>query len=140
MIGDTIATADQGATTGNLPDNSAGVTTYRKRNQDNFGAEYAFKGTSYDYLIRVRNSYESPNVALGYRLTRHNCEWSLTKRPAAGVRAIPLIVSLTCRYDPDLGDPVLVKALAGHACMTWSTRTIVGSVGGFLQSQLNFES
>lgn len=140
MIGETIGTVDLSTSTGSLPDHTSEITTFRKRNQDNYGAEYFLRGTAHDYLIKVRNSLESPNLVKGYQFSRHNFEFSLFTRATGSVREIPYIVSLTARFDKDLGDAAVLKALAGHATRIWASNTVNSVVGGFLQQQLNFES
>lgn len=138
MIGDTIATSDLSAGTGDLPDASSHVTTLVKVNQDAYSSEYRLRGTSYDYKLLVRNSTESVRKD-GVQFTRHNVEFTLTKRadPEADppTSAVPYIVSITARM-PVGGDAAVMEALAGHL----ADLVAIASDGAILQKMLNYES
>lgn len=136
MIGDTIATADLSAGTGDLPDHTSHVTTFTKVNQDAYSSEYRFRGTNYDYKLLIRNTVESPRSD-GIVFERHNVELSATKRadPAEGTSAVPYIASFTVRM-PRGGDISIMKAVAGHL----ASRIGPYDSGATLTKILNFES
>jgi hypothetical protein len=138
MIGDTIVTGDLSAGTGDLPDATSHLTTLVKVNQDAYASEYRLRGTSYDYVLKIRNSTESPRKD-GVRFTRHNGEFTLTLRanPEADppTSAVPYIVSVTARM-PVGGDSDVMKALAGHVANQFG----LYDTGSILQKMLNFES
>lgn len=140
MIGDTFATNDLSASTGSLPDHSSEITTLVKVNNDNYGSEYRLRGTAHDYVIKIRNSVETPR-ADGVQFTRHNAEFTVTERgdPTADppTKDVPYIVSFTARM-PKGGDAALMKAIAGHLA---TQIALYGSPAGLkLQKMLNFES
>jgi hypothetical protein len=138
MIGDNIATGDLSSGTGDLPDATSHVTTLTKVNQDGYSSEYRFRGTDYDYRLLIRNSNENPRSD-GVRFTRHNAEFTLTKRgdPEADppTSDVPYICSFTARM-PKGGDADVMKALAGHL----ANQIALYSSGANLQKMLNFES
>jgi len=141
MIGTTITTADLTAAWGNitveLPDVVSHVMTLRQRNQDNFGSEYGYRGTDYDYQLLVRNTRESQASGLP-RITRHNVTFNLTKRQvvSAGVvtAAIPYQASLTLRL-PETGNPGLLTGLGSNLAQIFLT-----SDGANFKKMFNFES
>lgn len=138
MIGDTIVTGDLSAGTGDLPDAASHLTTLVKVNQDAYASEYRLRGTDYDYVLKIRNSTESPRKD-GVQFTRHNGEWTLTLRadPTADppTSAVPYIVSFTARM-PIGGDADIMKVLAGHVANQFG----LYDTGSILQKMLNFES
>lgn len=138
MIGDTIATNDRSASTGDFPDATSHITTVTKVNQDAYSSEYRYRGSEYDYKLLLRNSTEAPR-ADGVQFTRHNVEFTLTKRADYSVdpvvKALPYIVSITARM-PTGGDATLMKVLAGHL----ADQVAIDTDGAILQKMLNFES
>lgn len=141
MIGSTITTADLTAAWGNitveLPDVVSHVMTLRQRNQDNFGSEYGYRGTDYDYQLLVRNTRESPVSGLP-RITRHNVTFNLTKRAvvSAGVvtPSIPYQASITLRL-PETGIQGLLTGLGSNLAQIFLT-----SDGANFKKMFNFES
>lgn len=136
MIGDTIATADLSAGTGDLPDHTSHITTFTKVNQDAYSSEYRYRGTDYDYVLKIRNTVESPR-ADGLTFERHNVELQVTKRedPSENIRAVPYITSFTVRM-PRGGSMPVMKAVAGHLL----SRLGPYDSGATLTKILNFES
>jgi len=138
MIGDTIATNDLSASTGDLPDSSTHVTTLVKVNNDAFGSEYRFRGVDYDYVLQLRNSKESMRSD-GVQYTRHNAAFTVTKRAVitSGILtpSIPYVCNLTFRL-PSTGDVAIARAVAGHL----ATQIALYGNGAKLQKMFNFES
>lgn len=141
MIGTTITTADLTAAWGNitveLPDVASHVMTLRQRNQDNFGSEYGYRGTDYDYQLLVRNTRESPVVGRPL-MTRHNVTFNLTKRQviSSGIvtSAIPYQATLTLRL-PETGTPGLLTGLGSNLAQIF-----LATDGANFKKMFNFES
>lgn len=140
MIGDTIATADRSSGTGDLPDATSHITTFTKVNNDNYGSEYRFRGTLYDYVLKLRNSTESPQKT-GLVYTRHNAELQVILRgnPAASppVADVPFVCNITARL-PKGGDKTVLIALAGHLGQLFCSTSFSSQY--MLQRLINFES
>lgn len=140
MIGDNIATTDLSTLSGSLPDHTSQITTVVKVNNDNFGSEYRLRGAAHDYLLKVRNSVESPRND-GVQFTRHNVEFTVTERgdPLADppTKDVPYIASLTVRM-PKGGDADLMRAIAGHTGYRFAVTGTAGS--NLLLKMFNFES
>lgn len=138
MIGDTIATNDLSASTGDLPDATAHVTTLTKVNNDGFASQYRYRGTDYDYVLDIRNTYESVRSD-GIKYSRHNAAFALTKRAviASGILtpSIPYVCNITFRL-PSTGDVAIATALAGHLAEIIP----IHSNGARLLKMFNFES
>lgn len=136
MIGDTIATSDLSATTGDLPDATSHVTTLTKVNQDGYGSEYRYRGTDYDYKILIRNSVENPRSD-GITFERHNVEFQVIERgdPAQALADVPYISSITIRC-PKGGDHSLAMKSAAHLLSRFGQY----DGGATLVKILNFES
>lgn len=139
MIGDTVGLADLSATIGDLPDATSHITTLVKVNQDQYSSEYRFRGTSHDYVLKIRNTLENRRPD-GVRFTRHNLELTMTRRadPEGDppLPAVPYITSCTLRF-PEGGSQATMLLAAGH---------LLTRVGGTLDASalmtklLNFES
>lgn len=140
MIGDSITFSDLSTTVGSLPDATAEQTTVTKVNQDNYAAEYRFRGTAHDYLLKVRNTVETPRKD-GVQFTRHNAEFTVTERgdPTADppTQDVPYIATFTARF-PKGGDSELMRQVMGHLVYRFC---YIGTPNGqLLGKMLNFES
>lgn len=140
MLGSTFATADVSSVNGGfteLADVTAHAVTLQLQNNDQFGSQYGYRGTDYDYRCLIRNSYESPKVGFP-RMSRHNAEFQLTKRATvtSGITtaAIPYFAGLTLRL-PETGSATLLVGAA--AAMLF---TLLATSGQKLTKMTNFES
>lgn len=140
MIGTTLATADTSTAHSGfteLPDVASHIITLALQNQDNFGSQYGYRGTDYDYKLLIRNTVESPRPG-SPKITRHNAEFQMTKRATitSGIvtPSVPYVVGLTMRF-PETGTQAFMVGLAAAL-----TETLMGTSGAKLLKMINFES
>jgi hypothetical protein len=133
MIGDSVTVSqDPSAPWGSLPEAVSDDVVLAKVNQDNFGAEYRFTGTTGRMILRVRNSIE-PATANRPVTNRHNVEltWIANGDPLNGVPERSYVTYIIARFPPG-GDMDIAKGIF-EAC----TRSLSAAQ---LTKILNFES
>lgn len=79
-------------------------------NQDNFGSEYQFAGSTESAVLKIRHSLESPQ-ADGRRFKRHNVFFEHTVYPTLTDLAKINSYTLTMR-NLEMSDPLVVSKIA----------------------------
>ena len=133
MIGDSFTVSQDSATPwGSLPEEVSDDVVLAKVNQDNFGAEYRYTGTTGRYILRVRNSVE-PQTANRPVTNRHNVELTYVANgdPLNGVPERTYLTYIIARFPPG-GDMDVAKAIFEAA-----TRSLTAAQ---LAKIMNFES